>query len=72
LRHAARTPCVLTWKRPPATSWSGWKLAEREIGVDGPIREHYLVSGFDTDEESRHVTEVCWPVFQTGPATHAP
>jgi hypothetical protein len=44
-------------------------VAEREIGVDGPIREHYLVSGFDTDEESRHVTEVCWPVFQTTPAS---
>jgi effector-binding domain-containing protein len=47
----------------------GTYVAEREIGVDGPIREHYLVSAFDTDEESRHVTEVCWPVFQTTPAS---
>jgi DNA-binding transcriptional MerR regulator/effector-binding domain-containing protein len=46
----------------------GTYVAEREIGVDGPIREHYLVTAFDTDDESRHVTEVCWPVFQTGPA----
>jgi DNA-binding transcriptional MerR regulator/effector-binding domain-containing protein len=44
----------------------GAYVAEREIGVDGPIRENYLVSGFDTDDEARHVTEVCWPVFQTG------
>ena len=47
----------------------GTYVAEREIGVDGPIREHYLVSAFDTDEEPRHVTEVCWPVFQTTPAS---
>ncbi len=50
----------------------GTYVAEREIGVDGPIREHYLVTAFDTDDESRHVTEVCWPVFQTGPGAHAP
>ncbi len=43
----------------------GVYVAEREIGVDGPIREHYLVTPFDTSEESEHVTEVCWPVFQT-------
>jgi effector-binding domain-containing protein len=47
----------------------GSYVAEREIGVDGPIREHYLVSAFDTDEESRHLTEVCWPVSQTTPAS---
>ena len=50
----------------------GTYMAEREIGVDGPIREHYLVTAFDTGDESRHVTEVCWPVFQTGPAAQAP
>jgi DNA-binding transcriptional MerR regulator len=43
----------------------GVYVAEREIGVDGPIREIYLVTPFDTSEESEHVTEVCWPVFQT-------
>ena len=43
----------------------GTYVAEREIGVDGPIREYYLVSAFDTDNQTRHVTEVCWPVFQT-------
>jgi DNA-binding transcriptional MerR regulator/effector-binding domain-containing protein len=43
----------------------GVYVAEREIGVDGPMREHYLVTAFDTDDQSRHVTEVGWPVFQT-------
>jgi DNA-binding transcriptional MerR regulator/effector-binding domain-containing protein len=47
----------------------GIYVAERELGVDGPIREHYLVTQFDTDDESDLVTEVCWPVSYTAPAT---
>jgi DNA-binding transcriptional MerR regulator len=47
----------------------GAYVAEREIGVDGPIREHYLVTDFDTDDETSYVTEVCWPVFQTAPSS---
>ena len=43
----------------------GTYVAEREIGVDGPIREHYLVSAFDTEDETRHRTEIGWPVFHT-------
>jgi effector-binding domain-containing protein len=45
----------------------GTYVARREIGADGPIRENYLVTEFDTDDESRHVTEVCWPVSGTVP-----
>jgi DNA-binding transcriptional MerR regulator/effector-binding domain-containing protein len=40
----------------------GTYVAGREIGAGGPIREHYLVTPFDTDDESRHLTEVGWPV----------
>jgi len=47
----------------------GMFVAERELGVDGPIREYYLVSSADTDDESRHRTEVCWPVFHTTPGS---
>lgn len=43
----------------------GTYVTEREIGVEGPIREYYLVSPFDTPDEAKHLTEVCWPVFQT-------
>lgn len=43
----------------------GTVVAERAIGVEGPIREYYLVGFRDTDDQSRHRTEVCWPVFQT-------
>jgi DNA-binding transcriptional MerR regulator/effector-binding domain-containing protein len=44
----------------------GKYITAQEIGVDGPIREYYVVSYFDTPDESRHVTEVGWPVFHTG------
>ena len=43
----------------------GTEVAERAIGVDGPIREYYLVSALDTDDGAKHRTEVCWPVFRT-------
>ncbi len=43
----------------------GTYVAERELGVEGPIREYYLVSPLDTADESAHRTEVGWPVFQT-------
>ena len=43
----------------------GVVVAERGIGVDGPIREHYLVGPFDTTDENAFRTEVGWPVFQT-------
>ncbi len=40
----------------------GTVVAERAIGVDGPIREYYP-DGFDSAEP--HRTEICWPVFRT-------
>jgi DNA-binding transcriptional MerR regulator len=45
----------------------GTVVAQRAIGVDGPIREDYVVGSADTPDESRHRTEICWPVFQTTP-----
>ena len=43
----------------------GTVVAERAIGVDGPIREYYP-DGFDPAGDYR--TEICWPVFLTGTA----
>jgi len=40
----------------------GEAVAERVIGVDGPIREYYLTGLADAGESS-HRVEVCWPVF---------
>ena len=45
----------------------GAVVAERAIGVQGPIREEYLVSSFETPDEELHRTEIGWPVFQTTP-----
>jgi len=46
----------------------GTVVAERAIGVQGAIRETYLVGAFETADEAQHRTEICWPVFQTTPA----
>ncbi len=43
----------------------GIVVAERAIGVEGPIREYYP-DGFDAAEP--HRTEICWPVFRTARA----
>lgn len=40
-------------------------VLERAIGVEGPIREYYLVTAIETPDEQRHRTEVAWPIFQT-------
>jgi len=44
----------------------GTVVAGRAIGVDGPIREYYLIGYPETEDESKHRTEVAWPVFRTG------
>jgi effector-binding domain-containing protein len=43
----------------------GSVVAERAIGVDGPIREYYVVGPGEGGDESRRRTEICWPVFLT-------
>jgi DNA-binding transcriptional MerR regulator len=43
----------------------GTYVAERAIGVDGAIRENYLITSEDTSDPAAHRTEVCWPVFHT-------
>jgi DNA-binding transcriptional MerR regulator len=46
----------------------GTVVAERAIGVQGPIREDYVVGALDTPDETKHRTRISWPVFQTTPA----
>ena len=43
-------------------------VATHALQVDGPIREHYLVSRHDTADENAWRTEICWPIFNTGAA----
>jgi DNA-binding transcriptional MerR regulator len=46
----------------------GTYVTERAIGVSGPMWENFVVSGFDTDDATKHRTEVGWPVFRTQPS----
>lgn len=41
-------------------------VAQHELAVVGPIREHYVISPYDTAEESKWRTEIAWPIFPTG------
>jgi DNA-binding transcriptional MerR regulator len=43
----------------------GMHVMERALGVEGPIREHYLVTSDDTPDEAQLRTEICWPIFRT-------
>jgi DNA-binding transcriptional MerR regulator len=40
----------------------GTFVVEHAIGVDGPIRENYLIAAAHTDDPSELRTEVCWPI----------
>ena len=44
----------------------GTYVAERAIGVEGPIREHYVVSPLDVEDPAGLRTELGWPVFRAG------
>jgi DNA-binding transcriptional MerR regulator len=48
----------------------GTHVAERAIGVEGPIRESYLVTSDDTTDESQLRTEIGWPIFRTATRTY--
>ena len=41
-------------------------VADRELGVNGPIREYYTVADTDTPDSSAWRTEIGMPIFSTG------
>ncbi len=43
-------------------------VTDRALGVDGPIRERYVVGRLDTTDETAWRTEIAWPIFDTIPA----
>ena len=43
----------------------GTYVAEHALGVEGPIREYYLVDRHDTTDESQWRTQIGWPIFDT-------
>jgi len=42
----------------------GSYVTTHEIGVDGPLREYYLVDAQDTPDEAQWQTEIAWPIFR--------
>ena len=47
----------------------GAYVLKHEIGVDGPLREHYLRGSAETADSNEWETEIGWPIFRTRPAT---
>lgn len=45
----------------------GGFVCERGIGIDAPIREHYLVSILDAGDDVPLATELCWPISHSPP-----
>jgi DNA-binding transcriptional MerR regulator len=41
-------------------------VTDHALGVDGPIREYYLVGPHETGDEDQWRTEIGWPIFQIG------
>lgn len=46
----------------------GAYVAEHALAVDGPIREYYPVGRHQSAQAAEWRTEICWPIFHTGPA----
>ena len=42
-------------------------VTQHALAVDGPIREYYLTGRHDTPDPAQWRTQICWPVFHTGP-----
>ncbi len=40
-------------------------VTQQALGVDGPLREYYLVGSGETSCEAEWRTEIGWPIFQT-------
>jgi DNA-binding transcriptional MerR regulator len=46
----------------------GAYVADHALGVEGPLREYYVVGGHDTPDQSQWRTEIGWPIFHTAGA----
>ncbi len=46
----------------------GAHVMRHEIGVDGPLREHYLCGFLDSDDRASWKTEIGWPIFRADAA----
>jgi DNA-binding transcriptional MerR regulator len=44
-------------------------VTDHALGVEGPIREYYVIGPTDTSDETEWRTEIGWPIFHTGQTT---
>jgi DNA-binding transcriptional MerR regulator len=47
----------------------GAYVTDHALGVEGPIREYYLIGLHETGDEDQWRTEIGWPIFHTGLTT---
>jgi effector-binding domain-containing protein len=41
-------------------------VSDHALGVEGPVREYYLIGPHETRDEGQWRTEIGWPIFHTG------
>jgi DNA-binding transcriptional MerR regulator len=41
-------------------------VTDHALGVEGPIREYYVIGPHETTDENQWRTEIGWPIFHTG------
>jgi effector-binding domain-containing protein len=41
-------------------------VTDHALGVEGPIREYYVIGTHETTDEDQWRTEIGWPIFHTG------
>jgi hypothetical protein len=46
----------------------GAYVPEQALGVEGPIREYYVIGPHETADQNQWRTEIGWPIFHTGQA----
>jgi DNA-binding transcriptional MerR regulator/effector-binding domain-containing protein len=45
-------------------------VTDHALGVEGPIREYYVIGPHETTDENQWRTEIGWPIFHTGQTGH--
>jgi DNA-binding transcriptional MerR regulator len=50
----------------------GAYVTEHALGIEGPVREFYVVGSHETTAQALWRTEIGWPIFHTGPDTSSP
>jgi DNA-binding transcriptional MerR regulator len=47
-------------------------VSDHALGVEGPIREYYVIGPHETADENQWRTEIGWPIFHTGQTGNRP